>query len=80
MQDKNTLQTLLKRLATSLNPSLPIALHEATLELYEILLQQGIVTGTSQSNQDNNFISPASASFPSSRKPIPKTDPESSKS
>jgi hypothetical protein len=31
VQDRNTLQTLIKRLATSLNPSLPIALHEATL-------------------------------------------------
>jgi len=31
VQDKVILQTLLKRLATSLNAALPVALHESTL-------------------------------------------------
>lgn len=45
VHDKNTLHNLLKRMATSLNAALPVALHEATLEIYDILFQQGIIGG-----------------------------------
>lgn len=37
--DKNA---VLKKLSTSLNASLPVALHEATLEIYEILFSKFI--------------------------------------
>ena len=38
-------QVLLKRLATSLNAALPVALHEAALEIYEMLFAQSVVGG-----------------------------------
>jgi len=37
--------TLLKRLATSLSPALPVALHELTLEIYEQLFVN-LITGS----------------------------------
>jgi hypothetical protein len=80
VQDKNTLQTLLKRLATSLNPSLPVALHESTLEIYELLFQQGFISGTTCQNQDSNSTSHASAYSLSSPQLTQKTGRERSNS
>lgn len=34
--------SLLKKLSTSLNPSLPAALHESTLDIYELMLSKFI--------------------------------------
>ena len=35
---------LLRKLSTSLNPSLPAALHESTLDIYELVLNK-FITG-----------------------------------
>ena len=56
-------------MATSLNAALPVALHEATLEIYDILFQQGIIGGTHLLIQDRNFMSPVSVSSLSSEQP-----------
>jgi hypothetical protein len=48
-------QLLLKRLATSLNPALPVALHESALEIYEMLFAQSIITGIFALSQVRNW-------------------------
>lgn len=56
---------LLRRLATSLNPSLPVALHDATLEIYELLFAHGVIGCSSFPIQLRNCPQPAWVSFPS---------------